>query len=646
METRFKKLFTPGKIGKVELKNRILKAPQSTGLSNMDGTVSERLVRHYKELAQGGTGLIIVEYTYIDDDASKSAYCQLGISKNEHISGLSWLVSAIHDEGAKVGIQLEHCGRQKFLATPPIKAPSRIPWPHVYEQTGYIPEELTIQEIKQIIESFGDAAKRAKMAGFDLVEIHAAHGYLITNFLSNHTNKRTDLYGGSLENRMRFLIEVIQNIKAKVGENFPVTMRINGTDYEPDGITIEETIEVCKRAEELGIAAFHVSGGDHHMMNYQVSPMTVPNGPNVWAAEAIKKVVSVPVIASGSITTPQFAEQILQEKNIDFVSFGRPLLADPYFPLKAKEGRPEEIKPCIRCNDGCLERTFFNFNSIRCTVNPNMGREGELNILPAKTPRNIAVVGGGPAGMEAALVSAERGHKVTLFEKNQLGGALLASSVQSFKTDLRNLENYYSAQMKKLDINIVREEATATIITNGDFDAVIVAVGKVPNTISVQGLDETITVQATDILLNKAEAGHNVVIIGSGTTGIETALYLADKGHNVSVIEQSKNIKNHDQVTYQISYNQMLQEKDIAIYVSAEIKGADQGLVKVVLKNGEEKEIVADNVILATGYKANNQLVKELKEQTNIEVYHIGDSKEPGKIFDAIHSGYLTGLRL
>ena len=200
--------------------------------------------------------------------------------------------------------------------------------------------------------------------------------------------------------------------------------------------------------------------------------------------------------------------------------------------------------------------------------------------------------------------------------------------------------------MKKLDINIVREEATAPIITNGDFDAVIVAVGKVPNTISVQGLDETATVQATDILLNKAEAGHNVVIIGSGTTGIETALYLEDKGHNVSVIEQSKNIKNHDQITYQLSYNQMLQERDIAIYVSTDVIGADQGFVKVVSKNGEETELIADTVVLATGYKANIQLAEELKGQTNIEVYHIGDSKEPGKIYDAIHSGYLTGLRL
>ena len=257
-KTMFSNLFTSGKIGNVELKDRIVKAPQHTGLANQDGTVLERLIRHYKELARGGTGLIIVEYTYVDNDASKSAFCQLGISKTEHISGLSYLASTIKEEGAKAGIQLEHCGRQKFLGTPPMKAPSRIPWPMIYEQTGMIPEELTIKEIKQIIEDFGDAAKRAEIAGFDLAEIHAGHGYLITNFLSPHTNKRNDLYGGSLENRMRFLVEVVQNIKSKVSEGFTITMRINGTDYQPDGIKIEETIEVCQKAEELGVQAFHV----------------------------------------------------------------------------------------------------------------------------------------------------------------------------------------------------------------------------------------------------------------------------------------------------------------------------------------------------------------------------------------------------
>lgn len=646
MNEQYAKLLSPGKIGNLELKNRIVKAPQSTGLSNRDGTVSERLVRHYKEIARGGTGLIIVEYTYIDNEASKSAYCQLGISDNEHIAGLSWLVSSIHDEGAKVGIQIEHCGRQKFLGTPPIKAPSRIPWPTLYEQTGNVPEELTIEEIKQIVEHFGDAAKRAQTAGFDLVEIHAAHGYLITNFLSPHTNKRNDLYGGSLENRMRILLEVIKNAKSKVGADFPITMRINGTDYEPDGITIEETIEVCKQAEQLGINAFHVSGGDHHMMNYQVSPMTIPKGPNVWAAEAIKRAVSIPVMASGSITTPQFAEEILQGQNVDFVSLGRPLLADPYFPLKAKEGRPEDIIPCIRCNDGCLERTFFNYQSIRCSVNPNMGREGELTITPASTQKNIVVVGGGPAGMEAARVSALRGHKVTLFEKGKLGGALPPSSVTPFKADIRLLENYFSAQMKKLKIKIVHKEVTPDVIKAGDFDAAVIAVGKVPNAVHIKGMDPSKAVQAIDVLSQKAETGQNVVVIGGGMTGVETALFLADQGRNVSIIEQTANILNNDLITFKTSYIELLTQKEVTIYTSSELKEINRKVVTFVGRGGRELSITVDTIILATGYSSNNDLSVHLMEHANLEVYPIGDGKRPGKIFDAIHDGYLTAMRI
>ncbi|ETI70497.1 NAD(P)/FAD-dependent oxidoreductase [Neobacillus vireti] len=646
MNEQYAKLLSPGKIGSLEIKNRIVKAPQSTGLSNRDGTVSERLVRHYKEIARGGTGLIIVEYTYIDNEASKSAYCQLGISDNEHIAGLSWLVSSIHDEGAKAGIQIEHCGRQKFLGTPPIKAPSRIPWPTLYEQTGNVPEELTIEEIKQIVEDFGDAARRAKIAGFDLVEIHAAHGYLITNFLSPHTNKRTDLYGGTLENRMRILLEVIRNVKAKVGEDFPITMRINGTDYEPDGITIEESIEVCKQAEQLGIYAFHVSGGDHHMMNYQVSPMTVPKGPNVWAAEAIKRSVSVPIIASGSITTPQFAEEILQEKNVDFVSLGRPLLADPYFPLKAKEGRTEDIIPCIRCNDGCMERTFFNYQSIRCSVNPNMGREGELPIKPASASKNIAVVGGGPAGMEAARVSALRGHKVTLFEKGKLGGVLPASSVTPFKADIRMLENYFSAQVEKLNIKIVHEEATLDTIKAGDFDTAVIAVGKVPKPVDISGIDPSKVINGIDVLSQKADTGQSVVIVGGGMTGIETALFLAEKGRNVTIIEQSKDILNNDLITFKISYREFLTQRGITIYTSSEIKEVNEKVVTVINRSGKEHLLTADTVVVATGYSANNDLSQQLKEQAELEVFPIGDGKRPGKIYDAIHDGYLTGLRI
>jgi len=642
----YPKLFTPGKIGKLEIKNRIVKAPQSTGLSNMDGTVSEKLVRHYKELARGGAGMIIVEYTYIDNDASKSAYCQLGISQDEHIAGLSWLASTIQDYGTIAGIQLEHCGRQRFLGTLPIKAPSRIPWPILYEQTGIIPEELTIEEIKQIIKDFGAAAKRAQTAGFDFIEIHAAHGYLITNFLSPHTNKRTDLYGGSLENRMRFLTEVIQSVKENVGDDFPVTMRINGTDYEPDGIPIEESIEVCKIAEKLGISALHVSGGDHHMMNYQVSPMSITKGPNVWASEAIRNEVSIPTIASGSITTPRFAEEIISGGKGDYVSLGRPLLADPYFPKKAEEGRAEDIIPCIRCNDGCMERTFWNFRSIRCSVNPNMGREGELPIEPTPYPKRILVIGGGPAGMEAARVSALRGHDVTLYEKEELGGSLISAGGAAFKSDINHLQNYYTAQMKKLDIDIVYEEATADTINKGHFNEVIVSIGKTSKKFMVDGMDKIQVAHANNVLSNQADVGKNVVIVGGGLTGVEAALHLADQGKSVTIVEKMGDIMRDDLDTFKTHYEEMLKQQKVSLEILTELKEVKKDRVQIVSKDGNRKEIIADSLVVANGYKNNKDFANELEREMKVKVHSIGDGERLGEIYDAVHAGYLTGLSI
>jgi len=646
MTVAYRNLFKPGKIGKLEIENRIVKASTGTGLGNRDGTVSERQIRHYKELASGGVGLLIAEYVYIDNDASKTAFCQLGISDNEYIAGLAWLATTIQEQGAKAGIQLAHCGRQRMLGIPPVKAASTIPWPEQYEQTGMMPEELTIEEIKQIVKDYGAAAKRAKAAGFDVVEIHAAHGYLITNFLSPLTNKRTDLYGGGLENRMRFFTEVIKSIKSSVGDDFPLIVRTNGTDYEPDGFKIGESIEVCKRAEQLGIHALHISGGDHTTMNYQVSPMPIPKGPNVWAAEAIKREVSIPVIASGSITTPEFADEIIGAGKGDFVSLGRPLLADPHFPLKAKEGRPEDIIPCIRCNDGCMERTFFNSLSIRCSVNPNMGREGELSITSSATPKKILVVGGGPAGMEAARVSALRGHSVTLYEKGKLGGALITAGVAKFKSDIHNLINYYTSQMEKLNINIVYEEATTEIIQQGNYDEVIVSTGKVPKSFYTKGVDKIPVVHAVEVLSKKASAGENVVIVGGGITGVETALYLANQGKKITLIEKTSSILNGDLSTFKISYDEMLSQQTVTIYKEAELEEISDKRVVIVFREGERKEVTVDTVIIAHGYKPNEDLAHSLKEQMNINVRSIGDGKQPGKIYDAIHAGFLSGLHI
>jgi 2,4-dienoyl-CoA reductase-like NADH-dependent reductase (Old Yellow Enzyme family) len=540
MKHEFSRLFTPGRIGTLDIPNRIVKAPTSTGMSNMDGSVSERLFRHYRNIAKGGVGLLIVEYAYIDDIASKSAHCQLGISSNEHISGLSWLAEMIKGEGARAGIQLEHCGRQKFLGTRPIKSASAVAWPSLQAKNGAaaIPDELSIEEIGIIVSAFGDAAVRAVMAGFDLIEIHGAHGYLITNFLSPHTNKRSDAYGGSLENRMRLLVEVVKETRAKIGPDFPLTVRLSGSDYEPDGFGIEETIEVAKVLEALGIDAIHTSGGDHHQMIHQVSPMGIPRGNNVYAAEALKKHVKIPVIASGSITLPDFAEQILEEGRGDFIGLARPLWADPEWPRKAREGLLTEIRPCVRCNAGCLDRGFFKFRAVVCSVNPTIGSEGDLDITPAEVKKSIAVVGGGVAGMEAARVARLRGHDVTIFEKRRLGGVLHEASVSEFKSDLRFLIRNMSAQLDSAGVNVVMEGADLERLVKGGYDTVILATGGIATVPDIPGIGGEKVVDAMEIFNGAACAGESVVVLGGGETAVEAALYLADLGRKVTLLHR------------------------------------------------------------------------------------------------------------
>jgi len=646
----FERLFRPGRIGTLDIPNRIVKAPTSTGMSRIDGSVSDRLFRHYKNIARGGVGLLIVEYAYVDEDASKSAHCQLGISTDEHIAGLAWLAEMIRDEGARAAIQLEHCGRQKFLGTPPIKAASAVPWPSLKAQKGdaAVPEVLSVEEIKTIVSAFGDAARRAVMAGFDLVEIHGAHGYLITNFLSPHTNKRTDEYGGSLENRMRLLVEIVEDTRAKIGRDFPLTVRLSGSDYEPDGFGIEETVEVAKVLEALGIDALHLSGGDHHQMIHQVTPMALPRANNVYAAEAVKQAVSIPVIASGSITLPDLAEQILAEDRADFIALGRPLWADPQWPNKARAGQLEDIRPCIRCNDGCLDRSFFNFRSVGCSVNPEIGREGEMDIRPAEVKKTIAVVGGGVAGMEAARVARLRGHDVTLFEKRKLGGVLLEGSVADFKADLRFLRTNMVHQIKSAGVRIVMKAADPDALANGGFDIVILATGGASSTPDIPGIHGERVVDAIDVFNDPDRVGDTVVVLGGGETAVEAALYLADQGRQVTLLHRRELMARDCVITDKIAYLELLAEKTVEIVLPYQVIAIDgQTLTAEHRDTGERITLEADHFVTGLGYvPARPGLAEALRGRSGIKVYEIGDAVRTAKVLDALHAGYKLARRL
>ncbi len=645
MSKLFPHVFAPGKIGNLTLKNRVVKAPQSSGMSNMDGTVSERLVRYYRDQAAGGAGLIVVEYAYVDDIGAKSAHCHLGISSNEHIPGLAWLAENIREMGSVPGIQIEHCGRQKFLGTQPICAPSALPWPKLWDQYGVqaVPHVLTIEEIQDIVHAFGDSALRAKEAGFELVEIHGAHGYLLTNFFSPHTNHRTDLYGGSLENRMRIYIEIVRDVRKKVGPDFPVTIRLSGTDYEPDGFPIEDTIELAKVLEREGIDAFHISGGDHHTMIHQVSPMAMSICHNTWAAEAIKKVVSVPVIASGSITLPEYAEEIIASGKGDFVGLGRPLWADPEWPNKAAADHPEDIRPCIRCNEGCLERTFFHYKAITCALNPVVSREGELKITPAPVKKKVAVVGGGAAGMEAARVLKLRGHDVTVYEeKPENGGLLHEAAAPEFKADIRPFMKYQVTALEKLGVPVIRQKADAAMLA--EYDAVVCATGSLPIIPNIPGVEKPIAVDCLSAINGAKPVGKKVVVIGGGLVGTETALDLAENGHSVTLVEMLPKIMKDVAVTDFLAYSERIAKTDMRILTETRLEEVLDNGARVSSKKGEEI-LEADTVILALGLKAEQGLYNEL-QAAGKEVCLVGDAMKAGKIFDAIHTAYRAAIRI
>jgi 2,4-dienoyl-CoA reductase-like NADH-dependent reductase (Old Yellow Enzyme family)/thioredoxin reductase len=644
---RYPRLFEPGYIGNIRLKNRIIKAPQHTGLANPDGSVTERLLRYYKEVARGGCAMIVAEYAWVDNLYSRASPCQLGISRMDHIPGLSLLADTIKAQGVVAGIQISHAGRQRFLLEQP-KAASDVPWPEITEQGCPIPEPMTIDEIREVVKAFGQAAKRAQIAGFDLVEIHACHGYLISNFLSPYSNKRTDWYGGEFENRIRLLVNIIREIKAQVGPDFPVVCRLSCSDYEPDGYGVEETVELAKRLEILGVAAIHMSGGIHHTTIHEVSPMGMSLAHNVWGAEAAKKAVKIPVIASGSINLPDLAESILAEGKGDFISLGRPLWADPEWPRKAKEGRPEDIRPCIRCNDGCLARGDHIANTVRCTVNVALCREEEFAIIPTRHPKRVAVVGGGPAGMEAARVAALKGHDVTLYEKRELGGALLEASIPDFKApDLKPLVSYLRTQVQKTGVRVIDKEATVADLTGGQYDAVIVAAGATALGLEdIPGIDDPKVFTAAQVLHGEATLGDQVAVIGGGIVGTEVGLAIAETGKRVVFIEMLQefmcNITFDERQVYELRFKDL----DVQINTGHRLIEVTAAGIKTRDRSGAITEFAADSVVIAAGFRPNRELIEELQKSSDIELHEVGDCVKPRKIYDAIHDGHLAAKLL
>jgi 2,4-dienoyl-CoA reductase-like NADH-dependent reductase (Old Yellow Enzyme family)/thioredoxin reductase len=650
--SRFENLMSPIKIRQVELRNRIVMPAISTNYASKEGFVTQRLIDYYQTRAEGGTGLIIVECGSIFYPESRINRNQIGLHDDSLIAGLSDLVNSLHKKGAKVAFQLSHGGKRSTSditglqpvssSSVPIKA--RTPdWPE-----GETPRALSVPEIKEIIRAFGAAAARAKQAGADAVEIHGAHSFLVLEFLSPYSNFRNDEYGGTLERRTQFAYEIVREVRRRV-DDLPILFRISADEHVTGGLTIENARGIVQILERAGVDVFNVSSGNHDTPEAVIPPAVYPLGFRVHLAREVKQVVNVPVIASGRINNPQLAEEILSNKDADLIAIGRGLICDPEFPNKATKGKTDEIQKCIACNQGCIDRyrTFDQEGNglMTCVLNPTVGQESRFRISQATRTKTILIIGGGPAGMEAAMVAALRGHKVIIIEKEKaLGGQLRLAAIPMFKTEMAHVTSYFERQLERLGVEIrLQTEARYDTVNDIKPDIVILAAGAIPFIPPIEGVHNDNVVTAWDVLRGR-DVGGRIVVAGGGIVGCETAEFLVFRGKQVTIIEKNANIAPDLGPIRRSLLRQRLTQCHVTILTSTEIKRIGAGFVVV----NDQREIEMDTLVLALGNQPDEKLEAQLAIRlgsSNYSVYKVGDNANAGNLLNAIHSAFHTALK-
>ncbi|MEK5442535.1 oxidoreductase [Fredinandcohnia sp. FSL W7-1320] len=634
----FKEILQPIRIGNMTIKNRTFMSAMNENMCSMDGAPTDHQIAYYEERAKGGVGMVITGNAFVDDHNSQIASGQLGIYSDRLVPHINRLAETVQRAGSKLVVQLVHGGRQASHAwNKPLWAPSSITCP----VTGIEAKEMTIEEIKYTINNFIQGARRAFDAGCDGVEIHFGHGYLLSEFLSNRTNKRTDEYGGSLENNARICIEIIKGIRSLLGNKFVVGVKLNGNEAVEDGITIEQAKIYAKWFEEAGIDYITVTAGIYESGDEQCQSLYIGRGYNVHLATEVKQIVNIPVATVGSINDPNLAGQILRDKKADIISMGRQLIADPQTVNKIAKGTPEDIRLCVRCND-CQGRLVEN-RVITCAINPEVGKEREYKITSAPVKKRVVVIGGGPGGLEAARVSALRGHEVTLYEKNyRIGGTCLPKENPSFKKELENIPTYYEIQFKKLGVNLkVNTVATPDVIREQKPDVVIVAAGAIPLTFSLEGDQSIQVVQAIDAFNKRGKIGQRVAVLGAGLVGCEAALHFAKQGKEVHLITRRPEDQAAAGLNALAAFRLVTEMKRSGVNIigNSDVVSIKEG--KLVIKNLQtksESELELDTIAPARGFKPNWELKEELSTFTD-EVYLIGDSVKPGTILEAVADG-------
>ena len=662
-------LFQPITINSMEIKNRIFMPAMHMNMAG-NYAVSDRLVEFYAERARGGAGMITVGYATVDELSGNPG--NIGAHKDIYLPGLTRLAGAIRENGARASVQLNHAGRYNHTmlmgGKQPV-APSAIP----SRLTREVPRELGVDEIGEIIRRFAQAAGRVKQAGFDAVEILSGTGYLISEFLSPLTNHRNDQYGGSFENRTRFGLEVVKAVRLTVGNDFPLLVRVNGNEFMKGGSTREELQEYAVRLEEEGVDALCVNVGWHEAQVPQIVT-EVPRGVFGYLARGIRERVRIPVIASHRINDPKVARDMIADGQCDMVAIGRGLIADPFFPEKARTGHEADIVHCVACGQGCFDN-LFKMKAVECLCNPRAGYEKTRTIGKTGKPLNVMVVGGGAAGMSAAVAAAERGHRVTLHEsRSRLGGQLLLAGAPPGRDEFLELARDLERQVELSGAKVVyNSRVDETLLEESSPDAVILATGGAPLALPVPGAYLPHVVQAWDVLAGFAATGKRVVVIGGGAVGIETALLLAEKGtlsgdalkfllvHGAEPVENLYSLATHGskdvtvlEIMEDLGKNfgrstrwgmmQDVERYGVKTRTTARVVEITADYVRIE-HDGRIEEIPADSVVLAVGTRPSNPLLEiVLASGTALRV--VGDAVRPAMVFDAIHDGYTAGCEI
>jgi len=643
------KIFEPIKIGTMTVPNRIVAAPFCSRLADADGFVTPELIDYWRERAAGGVGMVVLEAAAIDRKCSRMERNQLAANSDDCHVGLAVLAEAIQAHGAKAILQLAHAGRQTMppalWGQTPI-APSAIPCPYMSRLMGgpNPTREITSDEIREVTASFVRAAARSQLVGFDGIELHFAHGYLVASFLSPHTNKRQDEYGGSLENRARFGLDIVRACRAEVGAGFPIGVRISADEYLDGGFNLEESRIFAQWLEAAGADYLHVSASNYETVEMQCPTSYQPHGLLVPLADAIKASVKIPVITVGSITA-ELAVEIIEAGKADLVAFGRGLNADPHMARKMAEGRQDEIIPCIRCNR-CVESEGQE-RPTRCETNFLTGRRLQYPMIQVRHPRRVVVVGGGPAGLEAARVAAMRGCRVSLYDQNdRLGGALLAASVPRFMDDHRRLIGYYERQLRRLDVQLhLNCTSTPQTVRQDQPDTLILALGGAPipppRALAANGTD---VAQVADALLGKIDVGQKLLILGGSYISCQAAAHFAEEGRHVTLASSRADASQLGAELEAICRSmlvRLLDDLDVELLLGHRLVEVAGGKL-LFASAGGATEVVADQTLLSLGYLPRREEIAAYQGLAP-RIYAVGDCVRPRRIGPAIHEGFVAG---